>query len=187
MPGLLEQPARAGLCLANFGGRVPLCLRLRLTGLVPRSVEHLGALALALLAEALDLVLALLKLALAPADLFLRAAKLGRGRSLCIPFDRVGHVGGGADHVQRVHPNGVAGRLDLAAASGRLEHAQLHLKLRGVTPEGFEGLLDARRVVAAVRKGRQLLDTRKRRQRCLLSSFASHEVRKYGRCIGRSP
>ena len=136
---------------------MPLCLRLRFTGFVPRRIEDLGALALALLAEALDLVLALLQRALAPAHLFLGAAKLGRGRGLCIPLDRVGHVGGGADHVERVHPDGVAGRLHLAAASGRLEHAQLHLELGRMASEGFEGLLDALRIETTAREGRQLL------------------------------
>jgi hypothetical protein len=76
--------------------------------------------------------------------------------------------------VQRVHPDGVAGRFDLAAAGGRLEHAQLHLQLRRVAPERLEGLLDALLVVAAAREGRQLFDARERRQRRLLSSFACH-------------
>ena len=181
---LLQQPVRARLCLADLGGRMPLRLRLGLTSFVAGRVEDLGALALALLAIPLDLVLSLLELALASADLFLGAADLGRGCRLRVALDRVGHVGGGADHVQRVHPYGVAGRLDLAAASGRLKDAQLDLELRCVTPEGLERLLDALRLVTAVRKGRQLLDARKRRQRCLLSSFAGHQFGKYGDCIG---
>src|SRR5262249_16284583 len=57
-------------------------------------------------------------------------------------------------------------------------------KLRRVPPEGLEGLLDALLVVAAAGHGRQLLDARERRQRRLLSSFACHQLGKYGDCIG---
>ena len=143
---------------------MPLCLGLHLTGFVARRVEHLGTLALALLAIALDVAFALLQLTLATAHLFLGAADLGHGRRLRVALDRVGHVRGGPDQVQRIHANGVPGRLDLAAAGRRLQHAQLHLELSRVAPERLKGLLDALRVVAAVREGRQLLDTRKRCQ-----------------------
>src|SRR5262249_38591768 len=80
--------------------------------------------------------------------------------------------------------DGVPRRLELCAPSGGLQDAQLHLKLRRVPPEGLEGLLDALLVVAAAGHGRQLLDARERRQRRLLSSFACHQLGKYGDCIG---
>jgi hypothetical protein len=86
--------------------------------------------------------------------------------------------------VERVHPNGVAGRLHLAAASGRLEYAQLHLELGRMASEGLEGFLDALRVETTVREGRELLDARKRGERRLLSSLAGHQLGKYGDCIG---
>ena len=109
-------------------------------------------------------MLPFLQLALAPADLFLGAAKLGGGCGLCVPFDRVGHLGGGADHVQRIHPDGVAGWFHLPAPGGRLEYAQLDLKLRRMPPEGLERLLDAVRVEATVCECREFLDARERCQ-----------------------
>src|SRR6185312_5763244 len=147
----------------DLGRRMPLRLSLRLAGLVARSVQDLGALAFALLTEALDLVLALLQLTLTSADLLLGAADLRRRGCLCVALDRVSHVGGGANHVQRVHPDGVPARLHLSAASRSLQHTQLHLKLRRVAPKGLESLLDALGLVAAIGERRQLLDVGERR------------------------
>jgi hypothetical protein len=45
--------------------------------------------------------------------------------------------------VQRVHPDGVAGRLDVGRLPGRLEDAELRLELRRVPAEGVEGVADA--------------------------------------------
>src|SRR6185437_5392939 len=102
---LLEQAVRTSFSLTDLGGRLPLDIGLGLTCFIARAVQHLGALALALLTEPLDLVLALLQLALATGDLFLGASKLSGRSGLSVSLDRVGHVCGGADHVQRVHPH----------------------------------------------------------------------------------
>ena len=69
-------PSRLGLL--ELARRVGVRLREQLAGLVPRGVQHLGALALALLPVALDLGLALLQLVLAAADLLLGARRAGR-------------------------------------------------------------------------------------------------------------
>ena len=66
--------------------------------------------------------------------------------------------------MQRVHADGVAGRLDLAAPPGGLEHAQLNLKLRRVAPERLERFLYALGVVP-LRCGRKILHARQRGQR----------------------
>ena len=52
----------------------------------------------------------------------------------------------------------------LIAPGSRLEHAQLNLELRRMTPEGLESLLDAVRVEATVRECREFLDARERCQ-----------------------
>ena len=144
MAGLLEQPVALGLGLLKLTRRVRMRLRQQLARLVPRRVEHVGALALALLAVPLDVGLALLKLALAPAHFLLGATELRGGRVLRVALDRVGELGGGADHVQRVHADGVARRLDRGggarSGAGDLEHAQLRLQLGCVAAEGVERL-----------------------------------------------
>jgi hypothetical protein len=88
--------------------------------------------------------------------------------------------------VQRVHPNGVTGWLDLPAASGSLEDAQLNLELRRMAAEGLEGLTHALGVVPPAGPGREIFDARQRRQRCLLalSTFGCHGLREYGDTIG---
>ena len=88
----------------------------RLPRLGLRCVQHLCPLALALAAVAVDVRLALLQLALPPRDLFLRLAELRGGRGLGVALDRVCHLGGSSDHVQRVHPHRMAGRLETALA-----------------------------------------------------------------------
>ena len=85
-------------------------------------------------------------------------------RSSSIPLDRVGHFGGGADHVQRVHANRVRGRLDLAALPGGLEHLELNLELRRVPAKGLERLPHLF-AVESVGRARQVLHARQRRQR----------------------
>jgi hypothetical protein len=169
---LLEQPRRARLGLGDLlGGLLPRLLG-RLARLGLGGVKQLGALALALLAVTVDLARALLQLALTARDLLLGASQLrGRGR-LRVALDRVGHLGGGADHVHRVHPHGVAGRLDTALPGG-LEDAELHLQLRGVAAESLEGLAHLL-AVEAVGGARQVLDPRQRRQRrCLRRSLGT--------------
>ena len=117
-------------------------------GLGLRGVHDLGALALRLGAVALDLGLALLQLALLRAHLLLGALQLRRGRRLRVALERVGELGGGADQVERVHADGVAGRLDVGGLARGLEHAQLRLQLGGVAAEGVERLADALLLVA---------------------------------------
>src|SRR5262249_60097038 len=85
--GLLEQPVRTRLCLADLRGRVSLRFGLRLAYLVARSIEHLSALALALLPVTLDLALALLQLPLPAADLLLSAPDLRCRRGLSVALD----------------------------------------------------------------------------------------------------
>ncbi len=176
---LLEQPRRSSLGLRDLLRRLLLGLLQRLAGLALGGVHHLGALALALLAIAVDLALPLLEVALAPGHLFLGAAKL-RGRSrLRVALDRVGHLGGGPDHVQRIHADGVPGRLDLAALPGGLEHAKLNLELRRVPAERLERLTHLL-AVESVRRAREILHPWQRRQcrslRRASLAFSCHPV-----------
>src|SRR5947209_17839233 len=124
MPRLLDQAGgpRLGLLDLLRGLRLGLLHGLPRLGL--GRVDQLGPLALALVAIALDLALALLELALAPRDLLLGAAKLRCRGVLRVALDAVGHLGGGADQVRRVHPAGVAARL-APALPGGLEHPHL--------------------------------------------------------------
>src|SRR3954470_24957876 len=120
--------------------------REELARLVPGGVHHLGSLPLALLAVALDLGLTFLQLVLPATYLFFGLPEL-RGRCvLGVALDRVGELCGGADEVQRVHPDGVPRRLDRRASAGGLEDAQLRLQLCGVTAKRIEGLAHALRV-----------------------------------------
>ena len=150
---LLEQAVALGLRLLQLGGRVGVGLREQLARLVPRGVQHLGALALALLAVALDLGLARLQVDLAAAHLLLGLAELGGRRVLRVALDRVGELGGGADEMERVHPDRVPGRLDGRRPAGRLEHAELRLQLGGMPAEGVEGLANVLRVEAVPARG----------------------------------
>src|SRR5207244_9960156 len=136
----------------------------QLARLVAGRVEDLSALAVALLPVPLDLRLALLQLALASPDLLLGLAELGRGRRLGVALDRVGELGGGTDEMERVHPHGVARRLDLlGAAPGGLEHSKLCLQLRGMAAERLERLANAVLVVALA-GALEVLDPRQRGQ-----------------------
>ena len=105
--------SRAARDSASATSWVRLLLRLlrQLARLGFGRVQHLRALALALLSVALDLTLTVLQLTLAARDLLLGAPQLRGGGRLRVALDRVGHLGGGADHVQRVHAHGVPGRL----------------------------------------------------------------------------
>ena len=180
MARLLEQAAALGLRLLELAGRVGVSLGEQLARLVAGGVQHLGPLPLALLAIPLDLGLALLELVLAAADLFLGLRKLRAGCVLCVALDRVGELGGGADQVQRVHADGMAGRLDrrAGAGTGGLEHAQLGLQLGRMAAERIEGVADSCRVEAVPDLGNVLI-ARQRRQRrdpCAARTFGSHLV-----------
>ena len=164
MACLLDEPGGARLGLANLLGHVALCVLEQLARLVPGGVRDLGPLALGLLAVALDLGLAVLQLALAPRDLFLRSRQLIRGRLLGVALERVGELGGRADQVEGVHADGVAGRLDAAGPARGLKDAELRLELGGVAAERIERVPNPVRVVAAARSLREVLHPRQRRQ-----------------------
>ncbi|MBA2360431.1 MAG: hypothetical protein H0V79_05760 [Actinobacteria bacterium] len=82
MARLLEETGAAGLGLTELLGRLPVGVGEKLTRLVARGVHDLGALALALLAEPLDLRLAPPELGLPPPNLLLGLAELSRRRAL---------------------------------------------------------------------------------------------------------
>ena len=161
---LLQQAGAARLGLAELGRRVAVRVREQLAGLGLGGVHDLVALALALLAEALDLPLLLLQLALAAGDLDLGAPELGGRRVLRVALERVGELGGGADQVQRVHADGVTRGIDAGRLAGRLEHAQLRLQLQRVAAEAVECLANALGLVGAVVGLRQVLEPRERGQ-----------------------
>jgi hypothetical protein len=82
--------------------------------------------------------------------------------------------------VQRVHPDGVACRLDSRPGAGTcsLENAQLRLQLGGMAPERVEGVADARRVETVPDLG-NVLEARQGGQRrgpCAAWTFDSHVV-----------
>ena len=112
----------------------------------------------------LDRGFALAQIGMPPSDLLFGDSNLIRRGVLGVTLDRVGHLRGCADQVQRVHAHGVPGGLDLAAAPGCLEHTQLNLKLRRVAPERVERFLYALGVVP-LRCGWKILDARQRCQR----------------------
>ena len=108
----------------------------QLTCFVPGCVQHLCALALALLAVALDLRLAILLLASAAAHLFFGLGQLCLGCLLRVGLHRVRELGGGTNQMQRIHAHGVPGGLDgLPAPARGLQHPQLRLELGGVPTE----------------------------------------------------
>src|SRR5207302_9848234 len=118
---------------------VAVRVREQLPRLVAGVVQHLRALAFALLAETLDVGLSVLLLAAAAADLLLGLPELGLRRALRVGLDRVGELRGGANQVQRIHAHGMPGGLDrLSAAARGLQHAQLCLELRRVAAERSE-------------------------------------------------
>ena len=156
---LLGETVSAALGLAQLGGRVAVCLREDLAGLLARGAEDLGALPLGFLADARDLGLLLLELHLLLADLLLGAADLLRSRVLGIPLDRVGELGRGAHDVQRVHADCVARGLRDGALRRGLEDAQVGLEGRDMAPEGVERLLDLG-AIEAVRCARKVLEAR---------------------------
>ena len=148
VPRLLEQPVPARLGLAQLARRVGVGLAEQVAGLGLGGGEDLRALALRLAAVALDLGLALLELVLLLAHLLFGALELRGGRGLGVALERVGELGGGADQVQRVHADGMPGRLDVGGLVRGLEHAELRLQLGGVAAEGVERLAHALLVVA---------------------------------------
>ena len=165
---LLEQPGAARLGLVQGSRRVAVRVRKQLARLALRGVQDLVALALALLAEALDLPLLLLQLALAARDLDLGAAELRGGRGLRVPLECVGELGGRTDEMQRVHPHRVTRGIDAGRLPGRLQHAELRLQLQRVAAEGVERLADAVGLERALLGLRQVLQARKRGERGLL-------------------
>jgi hypothetical protein len=180
---LLEQPGGPRLGLRNLLRGLLLGVLDRLARFALRRVQHLGALPLALLPVAVDLALPLLQVALATGHLLLRPPQLASRGRLRVALDRVGHLRGGADQVQRVHPHRVPGRL--GATPRRLEHAQLHLELRRMPAEGLEGLSHPLAVVA-VGGAREVLDARQRRQRGrLLCSFVTLGCHLLARLLAR--
>ena len=62
--------------------------------------------------------------------------------------------------MQRVHPDRVAGRLDVGSLARCLHHAQLRLELDDVPTKRVERIANAVSVIALLRDG-QVLDTRK--------------------------
>ena len=125
---LLEEPCAARLRLPHLGRRVAVGVRKDLAGLGPRLIHDLGALPLGLLADPSDLGLLLLEVHLRLADLLLGDRDLLRRGLLGVALDRVGELGGGADQVERVHPDRMPARLGDAAPRRGLEHAQVRLE-----------------------------------------------------------
>jgi hypothetical protein len=91
--------------------------------------------------------------------------------------------------VEGIHPDGVAGRLDvLRAPAGGLEDAQLRLELSRMAAERLERLLHLLGVVA-VAGARKILDPWERGQRgrrCASGFLCRHRLRlsKYAAFIG---
>ena len=178
MARLLEQPGAASLGLAELLGRLAVRVGDELAGLVAGRGHDLVALPLALVAEAQDLGLPLLKVDLLLADLLLGSRELSGGRVLGVALEDVGELGRLADQVQRVHADGVTARLDLARAAGGLEDAKLSLELDGVAAEGLEGVAYGLLVEASLDRGK-ILEPRQRRHRrrrlaCCSWSFYRH-------------
>jgi hypothetical protein len=165
--GLLEQARTLRLGLAQFLRRLAVRVRDDLARLVPGRRQNLVALPLALVAEALNLGLALLEVLLALADLLLGALQLGRRGPLRVALDHVGELRRLADEVKGVHAHGMPRRVDLRSATRGLQHAQLGLELDDVAPEGVERLAHLL-LVEALLDDRQLLDGGQRRHRRLL-------------------
>src|SRR5437879_13321738 len=90
MAGLLEQAAALRLGLAQLLRGVAVRVREQLPRLVAGVVQHLRALAFALLAETLDVGLSVLLLAAAAADLLLGLPEWSLRRALRVGLDRVG-------------------------------------------------------------------------------------------------
>ena len=149
---LLEHPVSARLRFTELLRCLAVRVCEQFPDLVPRAVQQLRTLTLALLAVALDLCLALLDPAAAAADLLLRLLELRLRRLLRVTLDGVCELGRGADQMQRVHPYRVARRLDLLPASARrsLQNAKLRLELCVVPAERLERLRHAIRVVPAL-------------------------------------
>src|SRR5256885_13875758 len=140
MARLLEQPGATTLGLAQLLGRLAVRVGDELAGLVAGCGHDLVALAIALVAEAQDLGLALLKVDLLLPDLLLGSRELSSRRVLGVALEDVGELRRFADQVQRVHADGVTAGLDLARATGGLEDAKLSLQLDRMASEGLEGV-----------------------------------------------
>ena len=150
MASLLEQPGATRLCLAELLARLAVRIGDELPGLVAGRGQDLVPLALALLAEPLDVALALLDVLLALAHFVLGALKLCCRGALRVALEHVGELGGLADEVERIHANCVAGRVDLCGATGGLQDPELRLQLDGVATEGVERLANTGFLVAAL-------------------------------------
>ena len=164
MARLLEEPGAATLCLAKLFGRLAVRVGDELAGLVAGRGDDLVALTVALVAEAQDLGLPLLKVDLLLADLLLGSRELSGGRILGVALEDVGELGSLADQVERVHADGMTARLDLARAACGLEDAKLGLQLDGVAAEGLEGVAYRLLVEASLDRPEDL-EPRQRRHR----------------------
>src|SRR5205085_1349283 len=156
---LLEEPRALRLRLAELGLRLGVRLRDDLPRLLVRRAQDLRPLALALLPVALDVGLGRLKVALAAPHLLLGLPELRRRGALRVALQRVGELGRRANEVERVHADGVPGRVDARRPPRRLEHAELRLELSRMTPERVEGLAHPLPVVPGS-LGRQVLEAR---------------------------
>jgi hypothetical protein len=197
VPGLFEQSRAACLGLTQLLARLTRRLGDELPRLVPRRGQDLDPLPLAFVAEALNRGVALLEVELLLPYLLLGALNLGGGCFLRIPLEDIGKFRGLADEVERIHANGVAGRIDLRRATGGLEDAELGLELDGVPAEGLERVAHSL-LVETTDDDDELFDARQRRDyrrlaRCSWSLYR-HAVllpmdtaRKYAACIGRRP
>jgi len=98
------------------------------------------------------------------ANLLLGSLQLRSRCALRVALEHLSEVGGFADHVQCVHPHGMAGGLDGCAAARGLQHTELRLELDHVAPERLESVANTLFLEPAV-DGRKRLDGRQRRHR----------------------
>ena len=103
---------RASASRSSFA-RLAVRVRDELAGLVAGCRHDLVPLALALVAVALDVGLPLLQVDLLLANFLLGARELSGGRVLGVALEDVGELGRLADQMERIHADGVPGRVDL--------------------------------------------------------------------------
>jgi hypothetical protein len=178
MACLLEQPGASTFRLAKLLGRLAVRVRDELAGLVTGGGHDLIPLTIALVAEAKDLGLSLLKIDLLLPDFLLGARELSGRRILGVALENVGELGCFADQMQRVHADGVTAGLDLARTAGGLKDAKLSLKLDGMSAEGLKGVAHGLLVEASLDRG-QILEPwqrshRRRRLACCSWSVYRH-------------
>jgi len=192
---LLEQARAARLCLAKFLCRFLVRFGEELASLVPGRGQNLVALALTLVAVALDIGFLLLEVDLLLPHFLLGPLNLSGGCLLSVTLEHVCELGGLADQVERIHADAMPGGIDLRGPACGLEHAKLGLELDGMATERLECGADGLLVETALRD-REVVDARQRRHRRRLArcswslyrhSFPPRLCRpKYARSIGRS-